>query len=94
MLIEGKGEDEEAAKEEKFEEDEPLKRKVKVIITKPAKTIVFTRRSCRKKVEKEGGDIIFKKPPPTFQERLKELELGDGITNFKALKYETRIEEE
>ena len=71
-----------------------MKKKGKVIITKPTKTVVFTRRASRKKVDKEGGDIIFRKPPSTFQERLKELELGASITNFKALKYETRTEEE
>lgn len=50
--------------------------------------------TSRKKVGKEGGDIIFRKPPPTFKERLKDLESGASIMNFKALKYETRNEEE
>ncbi|MDF3686365.1 hypothetical protein [Enterobacter hormaechei] len=50
-------------------------------------------RSSKKKMEK-GGDVIFKRPPPTFQDRLKELQEGAGITNFKALKYDTRIEAE
>ena len=64
---EGKGED-----EEELEELEPLKKNGKIIITKPSKlsTVVFTRRS-RKKTNKEGGDIIFRKPPPTFQDGLK-----------------------
>ena len=72
-----------------------MKKKGKVIITKLAKssTIVFTRRS-RKKTDKEGGYIIFRKPPPTFQDRLKELYDGASIIFFKALKYETRTEEE
>lgn len=73
-----------------------MKKKGKVIITKPAKisTIVFTRRSSRKKADKEGGDIIFKRPPPTFEERLKDIESGLGIPNFKSLKHETRTTEE
>ena len=54
---------------------------------------MFTRRS-RKKVDKEGGGIIFNKSPPSFQDRLKELHVGVGITKFKALKYETRIDED
>ena len=96
LLTKGKGEDGEAEDEEKLEEEEPLKKKGKVIITKPnnPSTIVFTRRSSRKKSDKEGGDIIFKNPPPTSQDRLKDLESSSGITNFKALKYKTRIEEE
>ena len=96
MLTEGKGENKEAEGEEESKEEESLKKKCKVIITKLAKpsTVVYTRRSSRKKVNKEGEDIIFRKPPPTFQDRLKELEAGVGITNFKALKYETRTEEE
>ena len=68
LLTEGKGEDVEEAKDvEEYEKEEPLKKKGKVIITKPAEpsTAVFIRRS-RKKVEKEGGDIIFNRPPPTF----------------------------
>ena len=94
-MTEGKGKYIEEG-EEKSEDEEPLKRKGKVIITRPAKpsTIVFTRRSSRKKVDKEGGDIIFERPPPTFQERMKELELGAGIRKFKVLKYETRTDEE
>jgi len=54
---------------------------------------MFTRRS-RKKSNEEGGDIIFSRPPPTFQDRLKELEEEVGIIKFKALKYEIRIDEE
>ena len=66
-----------------------------MIITKPSKpsTVVFSRRS-RKKVDKEGGDIIFSRPPPTFQDRLKELEARVGTKNFKALKYAIRSDEE
>ena len=68
-----------------------MKKKGKVIITKPPKpsTVVFTRRS-RKKIDKEGSDVIFNRPPPTFHERLKVLREGVGVHNFKALKYETR----
>ena len=67
-LIEGKGEDEEVEDKEKLEEEEPLKKKGKVIITKPTKTstIVFRRRASRKKLDKEGEDVIFKRSPPTF----------------------------
>ena len=63
ILIEGKGEDIEEVgdEDESKEEEELVKKKGKVIITKPPKpyTIVFIRRS-RKKVDKEGGDVIFK----------------------------------
>ena len=62
MLTKGKGEDVEEAKdvEECEKEEEPMKKKGKVIITKPSKasTAMFTRRS-RKKVDKEGSDVIF-----------------------------------
>ena len=62
MLTEGKEEDvEEVEDEEELEkEEEPVKKKGKMIITKPQKpsTIVFTRRS-RKKVDEEGSDVIF-----------------------------------
>ena len=80
-MIEGKGEEEEVEDEKKTQEEEPLKKKGKVIITKPTKpsTVVFTERPSRKKVDKEGGDIIFRKPPPTFQDRLKELQDGARI---------------
>ena len=46
--------------EEESEKEELVKKKGKVIITKPANpsTPVFTRRSG-KKANKEGGDIIF-----------------------------------
>jgi hypothetical protein len=75
LLTEGKGEDEELEDEDVEYEEEPLRKKGKVITSKPPKpsTAVFTRRSSRKKADKERGDIIFKKPPPTFQDRLKEL---------------------
>ena len=67
----------------------------KIIITKPFKTstAMVTRRS-RKKDDKEGGDIIFRKPSPTFQDKLKELEAGASIKNFKALKCENRIDDD
>ena len=90
MLTQGKDED-----VEESEEDELVRKRAKVIITKLAKpsTIVFNRRSSRKKAKKEGGDIIFKIPPPTFQDRLKELEVGGCIKIFKELKYETKTDE-
>ena len=71
LLTKGKGEVGDAEDEE---EKEPLKKKGKVIITKPSKpsTTIFTKRS-RKKADKEGGDIIFRKPPPMFQYRLKDM---------------------
>ena len=65
----GKGEDEqgeEVEDEEESKKEEPLTKKGKVIITKIIKLsiAIFTRRS-RKKANKEGGDIIFSRPPPT-----------------------------
>lgn len=86
LLTKGKGED-----EDESEKEEPLKKKGKMIITKLAKSsiVVFTRRSWKK-----GSDIVFNKPPPTFQEKLKKLEERARITNFKSLKYEIRIEVE
>ena len=68
LLIEGKGddiEDDEVQDEDKLEEVELLKKKGKVIITKPTKpsTIVFTRTTSRKK---QDGDVMFKKPPTSF----------------------------
>ena len=75
---------------------EPVNQKGKVIITKPTKasTAMFTRRTSRKtlKMGEEAEDIIFKKPPPTFQEILKGIDLGYDI--FKALRYETKIVDE
>ena len=73
-------------------------KKGKVIITKPSKssTVVFTRRTSRKKLKlgEEVGDVIFKWPPPTFQERLKEIVSGDGIIFFRSLNYEIKNVEE
>ena len=87
--------------ESKFEEEESIRNKGKVIITKPTKssTIVFTRRApkSRKKLklgEEDVEQIIFKKPPPTLQEKLKELEGGDIMENFKSFRYETRNADE
>ena len=62
-----------------------------MIITKPPKpsTIVFTRRS-KKKGAKDDNEVEFYRPPPTYEERLKQLRVGVGINNFKALKYWTR----
>jgi hypothetical protein len=94
MLTEGKGEDEGDLEEEQEteKEPEPVKKKGKVIITKPSKpsTAVFTRKSNRK----GGTDVVFSKPPLSLEERLKQMEEGAGITNFKALKYETRTDAE
>ena len=94
MLTEGKGEDEEEEesdddKDELEKEEEPPKKKGKVIITKPQKkpTTMFTRR--RRKCKKES-EPIFIMPPPTFEDKMKQLRVGVGICNFKALKYEIR----
>ena len=38
------------------------------------------------------SEVVFRRPPLTFQERMKELEVGSGMANFKALKFETRTE--
>ena len=86
-----KGEDEDESKEEKYKKEEDLARKKgKVDITKPPKssTIVFTRTSMKK----WGSEVLFSKPPPTFQERLKKLEVGTSIENFKALKSKTKTD--
>ena len=93
FLTKGKGEDEEVEDEEKLEEEKPLKKKGKIIITKATKPsiAVFTKRSSRKKSDKEGKDIMFKKPPPSFQDRLKDLQSRADITNFKALNHEIRM---
>ena len=98
MLTEGKGEDEEEEEEEEEGEEpesekevEPQKKKGKLIITKPKKkpTTVFSRRTRQGKQEP-----VLIKPPLTFEARLKQLEAGDGFINFKALKFETRTDEE
>ncbi|GLJ43445.1 hypothetical protein SUGI_0903060 [Cryptomeria japonica] len=74
--------------EESEEEAETPKKKGKVVITKPKpKTAVFTRRT--RKGQKESI-VVFRKSPPTFEEKLKQLEQGSGMSNFKALKYESR----
>ncbi|GLJ46017.1 hypothetical protein SUGI_0969160 [Cryptomeria japonica] len=83
-----------AAKTEETEEEseETPKKKGKVVITKPKpKTAVFTRRT--RKGQKESK-VVFRKPPPTFEEKLKQLEQGSGMSNFKALKYESRSDAE
>ncbi|GLJ18473.1 hypothetical protein SUGI_0327590 [Cryptomeria japonica] len=78
----------EETEEESEEEAETPKKKGKVVITKPKpKTTVFTRRT--RKGQKESK-VVFRKPPPTFEEKLKQLEQGSGMSNFKALKYESR----
>ena len=93
MLIEGKEEDEgeEYEEEESEEEKVPLKKKGKVTITKP---IVFSQRTSRKKSRKEEEQVFLKKPPPTLQERMKSMEEGASVVNFKILKYEIRTAEE
>ncbi|GLJ39681.1 hypothetical protein SUGI_0811210 [Cryptomeria japonica] len=84
-----------AAKIEESEEEseeETSKKKGKVVITKPKpKTAVFTRKTRRGQKESE---ILFKRPPPTFEEKLKQLEQGSGMANFKALSYENRSDAE
>ncbi|GLJ33995.1 hypothetical protein SUGI_0683740 [Cryptomeria japonica] len=76
-----------AAKTEESEEEseeETSKKKGKVVITKPKpKTAVFTRKTRRGQKESE---ILFRRPPPTFEEKLKQLEQGSGMANFKALR--------
>ena len=94
MLTEGKGEDiveEEEEKDESEEEKVPVKKKGKATISKEPKTIVFTRRT-RGKAGK--GDVVFKKPPPTFKENIKNLREGLGMANFRSLKYEIKIDAE
>ncbi|GLJ32529.1 hypothetical protein SUGI_0654540 [Cryptomeria japonica] len=82
----------EETKEESEEEAETPKKKGKVVITKPKlKTAVFTRRT--RKGQKES-EVVFRKPPPSFEEKLKQLEQGSGMSNFKALKYESRSDAE
>ena len=55
---------------------------------------MFARRTSRKKLGKEEEEVILKKPPPTLQERLKTMEEGVDMVNFKVLKYDSRIVEE
>ena len=97
MLTKGKGEDiDEAEDEDESKEEQVLvKKKGKVTITKIPKqsTAVFTRRT-RGKVGKDNGDVVFKRPPLTFEENIKNLREGSGMENFKSLKYEIRIEVE
>ncbi|GLJ48001.1 hypothetical protein SUGI_1013710 [Cryptomeria japonica] len=82
----------EESEEESEEETETSKKKGKVVITKPKpKTAVFTRKT--RKGQKES-EILFRRPPPTFEEKLKELEQGSGMANFKALRYENRSDAE
>ncbi|GLJ11508.1 hypothetical protein SUGI_0169290 [Cryptomeria japonica] len=82
----------EESEEESEEETETSKKKGKVVITKPKpRTAAFTRRT--RKGQKES-EVIFRRPPPTFEEKLKQLEQGSGMSNFKALKYESRSDAE
>ncbi|GLJ11501.1 hypothetical protein SUGI_0168960 [Cryptomeria japonica] len=82
----------EESEEESEEEIETSKKKGKVVITKPKpKTVVFTRKT--RKGQKES-EILFRRPPPTFEEKLKQLEQGSGMANFKALRYENRSDAE
>ncbi|GLJ27649.1 hypothetical protein SUGI_0542560 [Cryptomeria japonica] len=82
----------EESEEESEEETETSKKKGKVVITKPKpKTAVFTRKT--RKGQKES-EILFRRPPPTFEEKLKQLEQGSGMANFKALRYENRSDAE
>ncbi|GLJ13237.1 hypothetical protein SUGI_0208460 [Cryptomeria japonica] len=82
----------EETENESEEEAETPKKKGKVVITKPKpRTAVFTRRT--RKGQKES-EVVFRRPPPTFEEKLKQLEQGSGMSNFKALKYESRSDAE
>ncbi|GLJ49406.1 hypothetical protein SUGI_1045760 [Cryptomeria japonica] len=82
----------EESEEESEEETGTSKKKGKVVITKPKpRTTVFTRRT--RKGQKES-EILFRRPPPTFEEKLKQLEQGSGMSNFKALRYENRSDAE
>ncbi|GLJ28980.1 hypothetical protein SUGI_0571960 [Cryptomeria japonica] len=82
----------EETEEESEEETETSKKKGKVVITKTKpKTTVFTRKT--RKGQKES-EILFRRPPPTFKEKLKQLEQGSGMSNFKALRYENRSDAE
>ena len=74
MLTEGKEEDivEEEEVEESEEELAPIKKKGKVTINKAPKapkTVVFT----KKKGKAGKGEVVFKKPPLTFEEHIKNL---------------------
>ena len=88
FLTEGKGDDEgnelEDEEEELEKEEEPVKKKGNLFITKPQKptTTVFTRRT-----KKGKSEPVFIRATPTFDERMKQLRVGVGISNFKALKY-------
>lgn len=104
LLTKGKGDDVEDDVEDEVdetkleEEEEPIRKKGKVIITRPTKSsaAVFNRRTSRKKLKlgKEVDDVILKHPPPIFQEKIKENDSGAGMENFKSLIYETRNVEE
>ena len=103
MLTEGKGDNveednvEDEDEESKSKEEEPIRKKGKVIIRKPTKssTTIFIRKRLKSKKklklgEEDAKHIIFKKSPPWFQEKLKELEGWAGMENFKSLRYETK----
>ena len=70
-----------------------MKKKGKATSTKAPKTpktAVFTRR----KGKAGKGDVVFKNPPLTFEEHIKNLREGYRMENFRSLKYEIRIEGE
>ena len=75
MITEGKGKDEDEPKdvdEEAKKEVELVRKKGKVIITKPPKpTIAILTRRSMKKGAKDESEVAFYRPPPTFEERLK-----------------------
>ena len=48
---------------------------------------MFTQRTRKGKKESE---LVFIQSPPTFEDRMKQLRVGAGICNFRALKYEIR----
>ena len=82
MLTKGKGEDEEEEsdddKDESEKEEELPKKKGKVIIIKHQKkpTTIFFQRTRKGKKEDE---LVFVRPPPTFEDKMKQLRVREGI---------------
>ena len=92
---------EDKVEESKFEEEEPIRKKGKVIISRPTKssTAIFTGRASRSKKklklgEEDAEEENFRKPPPTFKNKLNDIDRGARMENFKSLKYETRNADE
>ncbi|WP_044909049.1 hypothetical protein, partial [[Clostridium] innocuum] len=76
-------EKEEKGEESEPEAQEPAKKKGKAYITRTPKppSAVFTKRKVRGKEEKE---VVFKRPPPTLQDKIKAIREGAGIANLKS----------